>query len=169
MRTLGVDIRWEYQVEKIEKYQPDSLDRLIPLADFVIVTVPHTPQTEGMWNLSRFKKMKPTAYFVNIGRGATTQIEDLTQAIENGHIAGAALDALTEEPPDPQSALLGLQDKVLLSPHMITANHGGGLIPAIPWVEEAIYSALKGEVPEYVVNEDVLPKWRERFGNKSLL
>ena len=117
MRTLGVDIRWEYQVEKIEKYQPDSLDRLIPLADFVIVTVPHTPQTEGMWNLSRFKKMKPTAYFVNIGRGATTQIEDLTQAIENGHIAGAALDVYEVEPFSTDHRLWNLPN-VILTPHI---------------------------------------------------
>ena len=67
------------------------------------------------------------------------------------------VDALTQEPPDPQSPLLGLKDKVLLSPHMVAANPGGGLLPAIPWVEAVILAALNGEIPKNIVNEDALP------------
>ena len=79
------------------------------------------------------------------------------------------VQSLPEEPPDPQSPILGLGEKVLLSPHMITANHGTGLGHAIPWVEDVVYAILKGEVPAHVVNEDALPKWLERFGGKSLI
>lgn len=61
--------------------------------------------------------MKPTAYFVNIGRGATTQIEDLTQAIENGHIAGAALDVYEVEPFPTDHRLWNLPN-VILTPHI---------------------------------------------------
>ena len=61
--------------------------------------------------------MKPTAYFVNIGRGATTQIEDLTQAIENSHIAGAALDVYEVEPFPADHRLWNLPN-VILTPHI---------------------------------------------------
>ena len=84
-------------------------------------------------------------------------------------VVNAALDVLPEEPPEPQLALLGLGDKVLLSPHMITANGGTGLSLAVPWVEAAILAALRGDVPKYVVNEDALPKWQSRFGGQSLI
>ena len=98
--------------------------------------------------------------------GSLGQVLD---ALEADQIAGAALDVLPEEPPDPQSPIHGLGEKVLLSPHMITANHGTGLGHAIPWVEDVVYAILKGEVPAHVVNEDALPKWLDRFGGKSLI
>ena len=53
---------------------PQSLTHSLPLADFVITTTPHTPETEGMWHKDRFALMKQTAYFINIGRGKTTKL-----------------------------------------------------------------------------------------------
>jgi len=117
MRVLGIDARWEYEVTEIEKHPPEDLYSLLPEADFVIVTVPHTPQTEGMWNTKRFKLMKPTAYFINIGRGATTKTEDLTQALESGQIAGCALDVFETEP-FPEDHRLWTLPNVLLTPHI---------------------------------------------------
>ena len=72
--------------------------RLLPQADFVILTVPHTPETEGFMNRTRFQQMKKTAFFINIGRGMTTRLDDLAAAIEAGEIAGAALDVFEQEP-----------------------------------------------------------------------
>ena len=146
-----------------------DLETLLKQSDVVTLHCDLNEETINLISTEALEKMKPTAILVNAARGPCVDLNALVDALLQEKIAGAALDALTEEPPNPQSALLGLEDKVLLSPHMITANHGGGLIPAIPWVEAAIYSALKGEVPNYVVNVDVLPKWRERFGGKSLL
>ena len=146
-----------------------DLETLLKQSDVVTLHCDLNEETINLISAEALEKMKPTAILVNAARGPCVDLNALVDALLQEKIAGAALDALTEEPPNPQSALLGLEDKVLLSPHMITANHGGGLVPAIPWVEAAIYSALKGEVPNYVVNVDVLPKWRERFGGKSLL
>ena len=146
-----------------------DLETLLKQSDVVTLHCDLNEETINLISTEALEKMKPTAILVNAARGPCVDLNALVDALLQEKIAGAALDALTEEPPNPQSALLGLEDKVLLSPHMITANHGGGLVPAIPWVEAAIYSALKGEVPNYVVNVDVLPKWRERFGGKSLL
>jgi phosphoglycerate dehydrogenase-like enzyme len=67
-------------------------------ADFVILTVPHTPSTEGFMNRARFQRMKRSAFFINIGRGMTTRLDDLVAALDAGEIAGAALDVFDQEP-----------------------------------------------------------------------
>ena len=77
-----------------ELHPPEALDDLLPRADFVILTVPHTPATEGFFNRARFQRMKRTAFFINIGRGMTTRLDDLVAALKAGEIAGAALDVL---------------------------------------------------------------------------
>src|SRR4051794_1015917 len=88
MRVVGVDARWEHEAPGVERHGSDELDAVLPRADVVIATTPHTPETEGMWNADRFKLMKPTAFFINIGRGRTMLLDDLTAAIKSGAIAG---------------------------------------------------------------------------------
>jgi phosphoglycerate dehydrogenase-like enzyme len=83
----------------------------------VIVTYPHTPETEGLWNAARFRLMKPTAYFINIGRGRTTRIDDLADAVERGVIAGCGLDVFETEPLPADHKLWTLPN-VLLTPHV---------------------------------------------------
>jgi phosphoglycerate dehydrogenase-like enzyme len=96
---------------------PQALDRLLPEADFVILTVPHTPATEGFFNATKFRAMKRTAFFINIGRGMTTKLNDLVAALRGGQIAGAALDVYEQEPLPAEHPLWGLPN-VLLTPHM---------------------------------------------------
>lgn len=120
MRIIGVDPRWEYELPFIEKHGPDELDQLLPQADFVLVAMPHTPQTEGMWNAARFRLMKPTAYFINVGRGLTTKLDDLAAAIETGQIAGCGLDVYEIEPLPADHKLWTLPN-VILTPHI--ASH----------------------------------------------
>ena len=84
MTVLGIDPRPEYEIPGAEVHPTADLDALLPRADFVISTTPHTPETEGMWQASRFQLMKPTAYFINIGRGGTTRIDDLDHALRDG-------------------------------------------------------------------------------------
>src|SRR5690606_3897826 len=117
MKVLGVDARWEHDLPWVEKHAPDDLDTLLPRADFVMVTVPHTPETEGMFNAARFRVMKPTAYFINIGRGRTTRLDDLVEAIENNVIGGCALDVFEIEPLPPDHKLWTLP-RTLLTPHI---------------------------------------------------
>lgn len=118
MKVIGVDGRWELDPpDYVERHEPDELDQQLPLADFVIVTTPHTPQTEGMWNGSRFGLMKATGYFINIGRGMTTKIDDLADAIENGVIAGCGLDVYEIEPL-PEDHKLWTLENVILTPHV---------------------------------------------------
>jgi phosphoglycerate dehydrogenase-like enzyme len=104
-----------------ELHTPDALDDLLPRADFVILTIPHTPETEGLMNAARFNRMKSSAYFINIGRGKTTRLDDLVDALRAGKIAGAGLDVFEVEPL-PADHPLWEAPNALLTPH--TAGFG---------------------------------------------
>ena len=117
MRVVGVDPRPEYETPYVEVRNPVDLDGLLPDADFVVTTVPHTPETEGMFNADRFAAMKRTAYFINIGRGKVCRIDDLADAIESGEIAGCGLDVFEHEPLPSDHKLWGLPN-VLMTPHI---------------------------------------------------
>jgi phosphoglycerate dehydrogenase-like enzyme len=102
MRVIGVDERRRGAPPGVaELHRGDELDALLPRADFVILTVPHTPETEGFMNRTRFQEMKKTAFFINIGRGMTTRLDDLAAALQTGEIAGAGLDVFEQEPRRP--------------------------------------------------------------------
>lgn len=123
MRVLGVDARWEYPVPFVEQHAPAVLDDLLPQVDFVISTLPHTPETEGMWCSERFARMKSTAYFINVGRGMTTKLDDLADAIEANVIAGCGLDVFEIEPLPTEHKLWTLPN-VLLTPHIAVQDAG---------------------------------------------
>jgi phosphoglycerate dehydrogenase-like enzyme len=116
-----------------EMHPPEQLDALLPRADFVILTVPHTPKTEGFFNRARFQRMKRGAFFINIGRGMTTRLDDLVAALRAGEIAGAGLDVFEQEPL-PADHPLWTMKGVLITPHM--AGHG-------PYLDERRYEILR--------------------------
>lgn len=119
-RVVGVDARRTDVPPGFVELHPD-LDECLPTADLVIVTVPHTPLTEGMFDAARFARMKPGAHFVNIGRGPTVVLDALVGALEAGQLAGAALDVYETEPLPAQHPLWARTD-VLLTPHVASAG-----------------------------------------------
>ncbi len=122
MRVIGVDARRREAPPGVaELYGQEALDSLLPRADFVILTVPHTPATEGFMNRARFRLMKRGAFFINIGRGMTTRLDDLAAALRAGEIAGAGLDVFEQEPL-PADHPLWTMPGVLITPH--TAGFG---------------------------------------------
>jgi len=122
MRVIGVDARREGAPAGVaEMHGPEALDSLLPRADFVILTVPHTPETEGFMHRARFRRMKRGAFFINIGRGMTTRLDDLVAALRAGEIAGAGLDVFEQEPLPADHPLWTLPG-VLITPH--TAGFG---------------------------------------------
>jgi phosphoglycerate dehydrogenase-like enzyme len=122
VQVIGVDARRKDAPPGVMKLDgADALDSLLPHADFVILTVPHTPQTEGFMDRGRFQRMKRSAFFINIGRGRTTRLGDLVAALRAGEIAGAALDVFEQEPLPAEHPLWTLPN-VLMTPH--TAGHG---------------------------------------------
>jgi phosphoglycerate dehydrogenase-like enzyme len=93
-----------------------DLDELLPRADSVVVTLPLTDETRGMFDGRRIGLMKPGAIFVNIGRGAVVDEDALIDALRSGHLRGAALDVYSTEPLPTDSPLWELEN-VILSPH----------------------------------------------------
>lgn len=128
MRVVGVDARpSELSAGVDELHGPDELDDLLPSADFVIVTVPHTPDTVGMFDAARLARMKSSAILINIGRGVTVRLDDLVGALDAGAIAGAALDVSEIEPLPPEHPLWS-QPNVIITPHV--AGFGSDTDPA---------------------------------------
>lgn len=94
-----------------------DLAGLLPAADYVICALPLTAATRGLLGAEEFALMKPTARFINVGRGASVDEEAMIAALEEGRIAGAALDVFVTEPLPPDSPLWDLPN-VYVSPHM---------------------------------------------------
>ncbi len=121
MRVLAVDAVQKPPPEGVEALWPlERLPELLAESDFVVVAAPHTPETEKMFRRSLFQQMKRTAYFINIGRGVTVDLADLTAALEAGEIAGAALDVFETEPL-PSSNPLWKMENVIITPHVAGA------------------------------------------------
>jgi len=118
LRIIAVDPRrTERPPEVAELWGVDRLDDLLAASDFVAVCAPETPETRGLFDDARFARMKPSAYFINIGRGRVVRLDAVTRALQEGRIAGAALDVFEQEPLPAEHPLWGM-DNVILTPHM---------------------------------------------------
>ena len=98
-------------------YGLEGLDSLLEASDFVVNVMPATPATKYMMCAARFAKMKPTAFYVNVGRGITTETNDLVDALKQNIIAGAGLDVVDPEPLPEDSPLWDMENVVIL-PHI---------------------------------------------------
>ena len=141
--VIGIDPRGEQSVD-FEVFLPDALDSLLPNADFIVTTVPHTPETEFMWHRSRFAAMKATAYFINIGRGMTAKLDDLVDALQKHEIAGAGLDVFEIEPL-PEDHALWKCENVIITPHVAVADAVN--------ISERRYELLLDNARRFVANE----------------
>lgn len=122
MRCVAVDPRVTDCPEGVAAvWPPERLDDLLAASDFVVVAAPHTPATQGWFRRSRFRAMKRSAYFINIGRGAIVSLDDLVAALEAREIAGAALDVFEIEPL-PADHPLWRRDDVILTPHVAACS-----------------------------------------------
>ena len=97
-----------------------SLDELLERSDVISIHAPYTERTAGLIGYEQFRKMKPTAYLVNTGRGGIAVEADLARALDEGLIAGAALDVYVKEPLPAESPLMHLvhPERLLFSPHI---------------------------------------------------
>ena len=105
-------------------YTRVDFDTLLRTSDIVSVHAPLTPETEGLMNADAFAKMKSTAIFLNLGRGAIVVEQDLTNALNQNQIAAAGLDVLTVEPMSPENPLLSIKDskRLFITPHIAWAS-----------------------------------------------
>ncbi|UCH32332.1 MAG: C-terminal binding protein [Candidatus Bathyarchaeota archaeon] len=132
----------------------DDLETLLRSSDVVTI---HTPLNEETFHLighEELQMMKKTAYLVNTARGGVVDSKALTQALKEGKIAGAALDVLEKEPPDPTDPLLKMEN-VVLSPHSAYYSEVS-LATLRRKAAEEVRRALTGKKLFYVVNSEYL-------------
>ena len=170
---------WNAKVLACDPYVPESkfadhgvkrvdMPTLLKESDVVSLHVVLTRETRYMIGAAQLAQMKPTAILINTSRGYCVKEADLVGAFERNQIAGAALDVFEEEPLAMDSPLRKMGDKILLSPHMVSANVGSGIGPGIQWATNSVLAALDGKVPDNVYNKEVIQQWESRFGGKSV-
>lgn len=141
-------------------YLPDELTEMVAECDFIVVTAPLTPQTQGLINEDVLRAMKPTAYLVNIARGPIVDEQALIRALREGWIAGAGLDVFEEEPLPADSPLWELaRNSADGKGNVIISSHVAGFTlryneRAVEIFAENLRRYLAGEQLLNLVNKD---------------
>jgi len=121
LNVVGYDINIDPQYKHASfKWAP--LDELLQVSDFVSLHCPLFPETQGLINKDRLGLMKRTAFLINTSRGPLVDDVALSEALNSGQIAGAALDVLSVEPPKADNPLLTAKN-CLITPHIAWATH----------------------------------------------
>ncbi|MCC6790482.1 MAG: C-terminal binding protein [Thermomicrobiales bacterium] len=131
-----------------------SLDELLGAADFVSLHLPANEQTRHLIDEPALRAMKPTAWLINTSRGAIVDEAALVRALDEGWIAGAALDVLASEPPPADHPLLGRPDTIV-TPHVAFAS-AEAMVELRRRAAEHVAHVLRGERPPHIVNPAVL-------------
>ncbi|MCJ7622909.1 MAG: D-2-hydroxyacid dehydrogenase [Anaerolineaceae bacterium] len=120
MKVVGTDLY--PNPESVDQFfELENIREMLPLADVVVLSVPHTPDTEKMIAEKEFAAMQKGAYFINIARGAVVDELELIKALESGQLAGAALDVFEKEPLPAESPLWRMPN-VIVSPHSASTS-----------------------------------------------
>ncbi|GAA0350416.1 2-hydroxyacid dehydrogenase [Oceanobacillus oncorhynchi subsp. oncorhynchi] len=127
-RAAGFDMNIQYHNRSRKKDAEErlqatyvSFEELLETSDFVVTVVPHTKETDKMFNRAAFEKMKSSAIFINISRGKVVDEDALVHALKSGEIQAAGLDVFEEEPIRADHPLVGLNNTVCL-PHIGSAS-----------------------------------------------
>jgi D-3-phosphoglycerate dehydrogenase len=131
-----------------------AFEQLLQNSDYISIHAPLTPQTHHLFNAQAFQQMKREALLINTARGPLVDVEALAVALDEGRLAGAALDVLPVEPPSPNSPLLG-RDNVLLTPHTAFYSEEA-LLDLQTKAAQDVVQVLTGARPKYPVNPQVL-------------
>ena len=118
MNVVGVDpddIPYSPFIKKVVK--PDQLDEVLPEADVVFISAPHTPMSHKMMGPKQFELMKKDSYFIAVSRGGIYDMPALVKALDGKKLAGAGVD-VTDPEPLPQGHALWKFDNVMVTPHI---------------------------------------------------
>lgn len=124
----------------------DELGALVAEADVVVTALPLTPETTGIFDAEFFAAMKPTAYFINVGRGKSVVTDDLMAALESGELAGAGLD-VTDPEPLPADHPLWRLPNVIITPHVAASSVQAA---------ERLRAVVRENLRRYVAGEPML-------------
>ena len=130
---------------------PDRIDSVIPQADVVFISAPHTPQSEGMIGPKQFELMKKGAYFIAVSRGKLYDTPALVKALDSQRLSGAGLDVTNPEPLPPGHALWKFEN-VIITPH-IAGQSDGVQARRVDLIKENIARFERGEQMLNVVDK----------------
>jgi phosphoglycerate dehydrogenase-like enzyme len=159
--SLGATVSY-YDVERAPERLENELkvvfrpfDELLVTCDVISLHLPLTDRTKGLIGAREFRLMPEGALLINTSRGEVVDQKALAEALEAGHLGGAALDTVYPEPLPPDDPLLQLspsaRDRVLLTPH-IAGMTRGAMHRMLSGAIENILRAASGETPEHIVN-----------------
>lgn len=123
MQVLGIRRSGEPHPEVDRMYRMRDLPRVLPKADFVVITAPLTPQTKGLIGAREFALMRRGAGFVNIGRADVVDYDALRRSLVRGHLGGAVLDVFNPEPL-PKRSPLWRTPRLVVTPHCSSDEAG---------------------------------------------
>lgn len=154
MRVLYNSRTRRPETEERLNVQFAPFDSLLATADAVVVTLPLTEETHGLFDRAQFQAMKPSSIFVNVGRGAVVNPYALAEALRERWIYAASLDVLHPEPPLPDNPLLHLpeeaNERLLLSPHIAGVTHSTWR-DMVQGAIDNLAAYARGDEPEHVV------------------
>jgi len=165
MRVIAYDPYVLGPVMESRGVTPVDFETLLTESDFISIHTPLTSETNKMFGYEQFKKMKPTAYFVNTARGGCVDQPALIQALKEGLIAGAGIDVTVDEPIAPDNPLLTMTNVILTGHSAWYSVTSEADLYRRPMTQ--VVQALRGEFPMYTVNTDVKAKWITRWGKKA--
>lgn len=117
MKTLGLNRSGKSADFFDQMYRNEEVNECVAQADFIVVVLPHTKETEKFLGREQFKVMKNDAVFINIGRGKTVNQDELLEALREGEMAHAVLDVFEEEPLPEDHPFWGME-QVTVTPHL---------------------------------------------------
>jgi phosphoglycerate dehydrogenase-like enzyme len=151
MRVIGVTRRGRPVREAARVYPVGALNRALSEADFVAVLLPLTDDTRGIIGAGALAAMKPTAWLINIARGAVVDEPALLAALEKQRIAGAVLDVFDREPLPPSHPLWKM-DNVVVTPHISGPSTPDEIAPVF---NDNLARYLAGRPLRYVVDRSL--------------
>jgi len=141
-----------------------ALEDILKSSDFIVVTCPLTPETHHLFNAKRIAQMKPSAWLINVGRGAVIEESALVEALTRKRIAGAMLDVYEHYRLEPGHPLFTLENAVL-TPHLAGMTQESRKRMGLVAAEETL-RMLAGERPHNFVNPDVWSRFLGRCNER---
>jgi len=154
MRVVGFDPYMSRERAEELGIEMSELDDVLTQADFITVHVPLTSATRGLIGERELALMKPTARLINCARGGVVDEDALNKALEEGSVAGAAIDVWANEPPF-ESPLIG-NPKVVATPHLGASTREAQVAVAVDVVRDVL-AVFKGEPARHPVNAPMIP------------
>jgi len=153
IRVVAYDPYVSKQVAERAGVELMEFDELVKISDYISIHTPLMPATHHLFSTDVLRRMKPTAYLINTARGPIIDEAALASALDQGHLAGAALDVMEQEPPS-GSPLFG-RDNVIITPHTSFYSEES-LVDLQTKAADEVVRVLTGQAPRNPVNPEAL-------------